>query len=163
MPHHQSFPAFLAISVNSHFGQLKPLFSTIPIMFFISFPILSDSIQRHTIIIGCTKTYTKPPKPIKLIIKLYTHHNTLLVKYFTFQKVESLRAASFSKLDNKANSNSIFTTKRCKFFTKWQVILHFQSPICAYKYNLQQHPTIYVKYPFFYFIHLSSPFSAFTF
>ena len=34
-------------------------------------------------------------KPIKFIIKLYTNHNTLLVKRTTYQKAESLRDSSF--------------------------------------------------------------------
>ena len=47
-------------------------------------------------------------KPVKFVIKLYTDHNTLWVKHATHQKAESLRASSFSKLDNTVSSNSIF-------------------------------------------------------
>ena len=43
---------------------------------------------------------------------------TLLVKHPTYQKAESLRAASLSKLDNMVNDNSIFNTKCAEFSTK---------------------------------------------
>ena len=57
-------------------------------------------------------------KPIKFIIKLYRNHNTLLIKHATYQKTESSRAASLSKLDNMVNNNSIFNTNYAEFFTK---------------------------------------------
>ena len=58
-------------------------------------------------------------KLIKFIIKLYANQNSLLVEHATYQKVESLRAASVSKLDNTANNNYIFNTKCLEFCTKW--------------------------------------------
>ena len=58
-------------------------------------------------------------KPIKFMIKLSTDHNTFLVKHATYQKVESLRATSLSKLENMVNSNSIFNTNCPEFSTKW--------------------------------------------
>ena len=56
------------------------------------------------------------------------------------QKAESLRAASLSKLDNMVNNNSNFNTKRAEFSTKWQNLLSFNNPTCAYnhRYNLHQ-------------------------
>ena len=95
----------LTISVKFYPNQLKPSFNTIFIMFFIEFPILFNSIwPRATTSIGYTKPYAKP-------IKLYTDHNTLLVKQATHKKTQSFRAASLSKLDNTFNNNSIFNTK----------------------------------------------------
>ena len=67
-------------------------------------------------------------------------HNTLWVKNATHQKTEFLITAFLSKLDNTVNSNSIFNTKYAEFFTKWQVLLQFYNPTCAYNhsYNLHQ-------------------------
>ena len=63
-------------------------------------------------------------KPIKFTIKLYTNHNTLLVKHATCQKAE---------LDNTVNNNSIFNTK-------YALQSHIHYPTCAYNhlYNLHQ-------------------------
>ena len=47
IPHNWSFLASLAISVKYYLSQLKPLFNTIPIMFFIDFLILSHPIEPH--------------------------------------------------------------------------------------------------------------------
>ena len=86
------------------------------IMFFIGFPILSNSIWPNVItVIGETNPYAKN---IKLFIKLYTDLNTLWVKHATDQKAEPLRAASFSKLDNTVNNNSVSNTKYAEFFIK---------------------------------------------
>ena len=95
---------------------------------------------------------------IKFIIKLYTNHNTLLVKHATYQKGESLTGASLSKLDNTVNSNFIFNTKYLGFSTKWYVIFHFHNPTCAYR-----HPTISIKNPlphFSYFLHTYSDYTS---
>ena len=57
-------------------------------------------------------------KPIKFFIKLYTDHNTLLVKLPAYQKTESFRAASLSKLDNTVNNNAMLNSLengRCSF------------------------------------------------
>ena len=58
-------------------------------------------------------------KPIKYIIKLYTDPNILWVKHATYEKAESLKSTSLSKLDNMVNNNSIFNTKYAEFSTKW--------------------------------------------
>ena len=58
-------------------------------------------------------------KTIKFIIKINTDHNALWVKHATYQNVESLRAASLTKLDNIVINNPIFNTKDAKFSTKW--------------------------------------------
>ena len=51
----------LTIFVKFYPSQLRPLFNTIPIMFFIDFPILSYPIQPHaTTSIGYTRPYGKP-------------------------------------------------------------------------------------------------------
>ena len=77
---------------------------------------------------------------IKFVIKLYTNHNTLLVKHATYQKSESFRGVFLSKLDNTVNNNSIFNTKCLEFSTKCYVFFHFHNPTCAYNhpYNLHQ-------------------------
>ena len=51
--------------------------------------------------------------------QIYYQAHTLWVKDTTYQKAESLRAASLSKLDNMVNKNSIFNTKYAEFSTKW--------------------------------------------
>ena len=82
------------------------------------------------ILVTClTKPYAKENQS-NILSKLYTGHNTLWVKHAANRKAESLRAV-LSKLDNTFNNNSIFNTKYTEFCTKWQVLLHFQSPICA--------------------------------
>ena len=77
---------------------------------------------------------------IQFIIKLYTNHNTLLVKHATSQKAQFLRCSSLSKLDNMINNNSIFNTKCPEFSTKWYVLFDFHNPTCAnnHHYNLHQ-------------------------
>ena len=55
----RAFPAFPAISFKLHPGQLKPLFNTILIVFFIRFPIFSYPIRTHAAIIECIKPYAK--------------------------------------------------------------------------------------------------------
>ena len=57
-------------------------------------------------------------KQIKLIVKSYTDHNTLLIKYATHQIAESLRTASLSKLGNIVNNNSFFNARYAEFSTK---------------------------------------------
>ena len=52
-------------------------------------------------------------KPIKFFINLY------LNLLSTYQKAESPRAASLSKLQNTFNKSFIFNTKCAKLFTKW--------------------------------------------
>ena len=61
------------------------------VIFFISFPILPCPIRPHATIIECTKPHAKP---IKFVIKLYINQNTLLDKFATYQKPESLKAYS---------------------------------------------------------------------
>ena len=63
-----------------------------------------------------------------------------MAKHATFQKAESLRCASLSKLDSTVNNNCIFNTKCPGFSIKWYVLLHSQNPTCAYNhpYNLHQ-------------------------
>ena len=58
-------------------------------------------------------------KPIKFIIKLYPGYNTFWVKHATHQRDESLRATSYSKLDNMVDNNSISNTKYAEFSRKW--------------------------------------------
>ena len=79
-------------------------------------------------------------KPLKFIIKLYINHDTLLLKHATYQKAESLRATSLSKLNNTLNNNSIFNTKCAELSTTWQVLFQFHNPTCSYNhtYNLHQ-------------------------
>ena len=60
-------------------------------------------------------------KSIKFVIKLFTDHNTLLVKQAIHQKTESeyFRAASLSNLDKTVSNSSIFNTKHTEFSTRW--------------------------------------------
>ena len=78
-----------------------------PHIFFISFSILSYPIrpQATTDRYWIYQTICKA-KLIKVIINLYTDHNSLWTKNTTHQKTGSLRATSLSKLDNMVNSNS---------------------------------------------------------
>ena len=55
----------------------------------------------------------------QFLIKLHADRNTLWVKHATPEKVESLRIDSIYKLDNMANSSSIFNTKYVELSTKW--------------------------------------------
>ena len=71
-------------------------------------------------------------KPIKFFIKLYTDHNTLLVKLPAYQKTESFRAASLSKLDNTVNNNAMLNSLengRCSFISQHYIY---------HPYNLHQ-------------------------
>ena len=56
------------------------------------------------------------------------------------KKLSHQIAASFSKLDNTVNNNSISNTKFAEFSIKLQVLSHFHDPECAYQhlYNLHQ-------------------------
>ena len=92
--------------------------STVLIMFFFGFPISPYPGQPYAASIGYTKAYAKPSQSNLLscyiqIIKPYWGEK------YNHTKVESLRAASLSKLDNVVNSNSIFNTNCAEFSTKW--------------------------------------------
>ena len=65
-------------------------------------------------------------KPVKVIIKLYANHNTLLVKHATYQN---------AALDNTVNNNSIFNTKHA-------LQSHFHYPTCAYNHPFNLHQKI---------------------
>ena len=119
IPHPQNFPASPAIC------QISPS-PTDQFPYF----VLPYKTTRHNYWIYQSICRAKP---IKFIIKLYTNHNTLLVKPQTYQKAESLRVATLSKLDNTVNKSSIFNTK-------WFVLFHFHNTACAYShpYNLHQ-------------------------
>ena len=73
-------------------------------------------------------------KQIKIIIRPYTNHNIFLVQHATYQVSESLRAASFSKLDKTVNNSYIFNVK-CVLYTIvgalpfWQLYLWIQQPL----------------------------------
>ena len=95
--------------------QLKPLFNTILIMFLIGFVLPNFTTGHHKDWIYQTICQAKPSK---FFIKLYTDHNTLLVKHPAYQKIESFRAASLPKLDNTVNNNAIFYIKYVEFFRK---------------------------------------------
>ena len=80
--------------------------------------LLPNSITRHNYWIY---QIVCQAKPIRFILKLYANHNnTSLIKHATYQKTESLRAASLSKLDNTVVSNNyLFNTKCPEFSTEW--------------------------------------------
>ena len=91
-----SFPTSCTTSVKFYPSELKSLFNTILIMFFIDFPILSYSHStKHHHKYWIHQTIPQA-KQLKRIIKLYICHNTLWGKHATHEKIESLRAASFS-------------------------------------------------------------------
>ena len=71
-------------------------------------------------------------KPIRVVIKLNTDHDTLWFKHATHQKAESLSTTSHSSLDNMVNNSSNFNTNYVEFSKKWQVLLHFHNPFCEY-------------------------------
>ena len=68
-----------------------------------------------------------------------TDHNTLWVKHTIYQKTESLRGASLSKLCNMVNNNFILNTKYATFSTKWRVLLHFHNFARAYNQRCNLH------------------------
>ena len=85
------------------------------IILFINLP-LPYSTTRHRHWIYKNICQAKPVKSSIMhiqIIKRYMGQTDL------YQKVESLRAISFSTLDNMFKSNSIFNTKQVEFCTKW--------------------------------------------
>ena len=109
----------LAIPVKFHPGQVKPLFNAILIMVFIGFFVLPHSTTRHDSWMYQTICQVKS---VKFIINQYL--NVLS----TYQKAESPRAASLSKLDNTVNKNYIFKTIKCaKFSTNWWVPFDFHN------------------------------------
>ena len=88
---------------------LKRLLNSILLIFFIGFSISSYPIRTYATIIRYQTICLA--KPIKFISKLYTNHNTLLVKHATYQKAECLKTASLSKLDNIINNNPAFNAE----------------------------------------------------
>ena len=70
-------------------------------------------------------------KPIRSFIKLYTDHNTLLSRHPAYQKTESCRVASLSKLDNTVNNNAMLNSLengRCSFIFTTLYLPPLQSP-----------------------------------
>ena len=108
------FPTSLSISVKSLLGQLKPLFNTVLIILFGFFHYFFRLHLTTHYNYWIYETMLQS-KPIKFNINLYTNPNSLLAKHAAHQKVESLRAASLSKIENTVNSNSIFNTKCPEF------------------------------------------------
>ena len=91
---HFDIPPLELTCFPCHFYQNSPWTTNTPYQHnphhvFYRFPyfVLAHSTTHQTI---CQA------KPVKFIIKLYINRNTLLVKHTTYQKAESLRAASFS-------------------------------------------------------------------
>ena len=85
--------------------------------FFISFSILSYPMPPRATLIGYTKPNAKPSQSD--LLSSYIQTNTFSVKHDTYQKSQSLRPVSLSKLDNTVNNNSIFNIKCAGFSTKW--------------------------------------------
>ena len=81
----------------------ETLLNTILIMFLIGFPIFllphSTTYRNYWIYQTIYQANS-----VKCIIKLYTNHNTLLVKRATYQKSESVRVASLSKINSGSTS-----------------------------------------------------------
>ena len=111
--------------------------STILIMLFFGFPISPYPIQPYAASIGYTKAYAKPSQSNLLSAYAKPSQSNLLSCYIktikpyvgekcNHTKIESLRAASLSKLDNVVNSSSVFNTKCAEFSTKWQVYSFIQ-------------------------------------
>ena len=66
-------------------------------------------------------------------------NNFLSNTHDTLQKVQTLRAASPSKLENTVNNNSIFNTKCAEFSTKWKVLIHFHYLTYVYNHSYNLH------------------------
>ena len=96
----------------------ETLLNTILIMFLIGFPIFllphSTTYRNYWIYQTIYQANS-----VKFIIKLYADQNTLLVKRATYQKPESLRVASLSKMNSPVSNSFIFSTKCPEFFIKW--------------------------------------------
>ena len=95
---------------------------------------------------------------MKFVIKQYKDNNTLWVKHATYQKAESLRAASLSKLDNTIDKNSIFNTKYAENY--------LQNGRCSFIFTIllvhKTTPKILTKNRFLYFRQFSPFYSTFT-
>ena len=85
-------------------------------MLFFSFPISSYLIEPNATSTGYSEAYanTSQSNLLSCYIQIIKSH---LGETHNHQKAESLRAPSFSKLDNMVNSNSIFNTKCAEFST----------------------------------------------
>ena len=59
-----------------------------------------------------------PSQVNQIFYKLYRDCKTLQIKHADYQKTESVRAASLSKLDNTVNKNSISNTNYAEFSIK---------------------------------------------
>ena len=112
----------------------ETLLNTILIMLLIGSPILllpySTTYRNYWIYQTIYQANS-----VKFIIKLYTNHNTLLVKRATYQKSESLRAASLSKISSGSTTtqssiqsvlNFLQNCRRSFIFTT--LLLHKISP-----------------------------------
>ena len=123
IPHPKRFPAPRHLCQISHRPTETPLQRKPHHMFFIGFLylVLPHLTTRHNYWIYQTLCQAKP---IKFIAKLYTNHNTLLVKHATYQKAE---------LDSTVNDNSIFNTKYAL-----QSHSHYHTCVYNHPFNLHQ-------------------------
>ena len=157
-PKPRAFLPPLTVCVRFYPRQLEPLFNTIISMFFIGFSILSYPIQphahHHKYWINQTIWQTQP---IKFLIKLYADHNTLCVKQAIHEKVESLRAASLSKLDSTVNKNYL-QYKACRILYKMIGSPSFSQPYLCIQQLLQSSKICSSTY----FSQLSPPYSTLT-
>ena len=131
IPHPQSFPAFLAISVKVPPDQLNPnQHNPYHVLYWFPYFFLPH-MQPHSAILDILNHMPSQDKQIYYqvhIINLYTNQNTLLFKHAAYRKADSSRAASLSQLDNTVNNNSIFYKKCAEFSKKWQVLFHCHNP-----------------------------------
>ena len=123
----------------------------------IIFPNPKDVLYRFSLFLSTPFDYMpqllnipnhKPSQANQIYHQAIYKSNTFLANCATYQKAESLRAASLSKLDSTVNSYFIFTTKCLEFSAKWQEIFHFQNPTCAqnqlYSFHQKSVPPLYL-------------------
>ena len=114
---------------------MKILFSIIFIML-LSCPTPFDQIPP---VLGIPNHMPNHANQIFLSSCIQIINTFLSNTHNTLQKVQILRAASPSKLENTVNNNSIFNTKCAEFSTKWKVLIHFHYLTYVYNHSYKLH------------------------
>ena len=134
----------------------ETLLNTILIMFLIDFPIFllphSTTYRNYWIYQTIYQANS-----VKFIIKLYTNHSTLLVKRATYQKSESLRVASLSKINSGSTSTQSSVQSVLNFLQNGRRSFIFTT-LLLHKIS----PKIFTKNPFPHFIYSSPLYSTLT-
>ena len=134
----------------------ETLLNTILIMLLIGSPILllpySTTYRNYWIYQTIYQANS-----VKFIIKLYTNHSTLLVKRATYQKSESLRVASLSKINSGSTSTQSSVQSVLNFLQNGRRSFIFTT-LLLHKIS----PKIFTKNPFPHFIYSSPLYSTLT-